>query len=126
MVEFDVDKYKITHLSMDIVFRHPESDKSRLPRDTEDKCALDKEHARIFMESASEQTFNAEEMLASYLTSSGKHLGEHLPVRLNNDTQPRRMAVTFPIQFNEKTFHMMTNKGIVDTKTLRLPVEASD
>ena len=125
MVEFDVGKYSITHLGMDIIFHHPESEKLRPSRDTEDKYGLDKEHARIFTESASEQTFNAEEMLASYLTSSGKHLGEHLPVRLNNDMQPRRMAVTFPIQFDEKTFHMMTNKGIVDIKTLRLAVEVS-
>jgi len=126
MVEFDVDKYLITHLGMEIVFHNPESEKLRLSRDIEDKYGLDKEHARIFTESASEQTFNAEEMLAGYLNSSGKHLGEHIPARLGSDTQPRRMAVTFPIRFNEKTFHIMTNKGIMDIKTLRLAVEVSD
>ena len=121
-----MDKYSITHLGMEIVFHHPKSKKLRLPRDTEDRYGLDKEHARIFTESASEQTFNAEEMLAGYLKSSGKRLGEHIPARVGGDTQPRRMAVTFPIKFNEKTFHMMTNKGIVHIKTLRLAVEVSE
>ena len=121
-----MDEYSITYIGMEIVFHHPESEKLRLSRDTEDKYGLDKEHARIFTESASEQTFNAKEMLAGYINSSGKHLGEHIPKRLGGNKQPRRVAVTFPIQFNEKTFHMMTNRGIVDIKTLRLAVEVSD
>ena len=121
-----MDDYSITHIGMEIVFHHPESEKLRLSRDTEDKYGVDKEHARIFMENASGQTFNAKEMLAGYIKSSGKHFGEHIPARPDGNEQPRRMAVTFPIQFNKKTFHMMTNKGIFDIKTLRLAVEVSD
>jgi hypothetical protein len=126
MVEFDVYEYSIIHIGMEVVFHHPESEKLRLSRDTENKYGLDKEHARIFTESASEQTFNAEEMLAGYINSSGKRLGEHILARLDGDTPPRRMAITFPIQFNAQTFHMMTNKGLVDIKTLRLAVEVGD
>jgi len=125
MVGFDMEEYSITHVGMEIDFYHPESDRLRLSRDIEDEYGLDKEHARIFTESASEQTFNAEEMLAGYINSSGKSLAEHLPASSGGDTQPRRIAITFPIQFNENTFHMMTTKGMVDIKTLRLAVEVS-
>ena len=119
-------EYSIIHIGMEVVFHHPESEKLRLSRETENKYGLDKEHARIFMENTSEQTFNAEEMLAGYINSSGKPLYEHIQARLKGDTPPRRMVITFPIQFNEQTFHMMTNKGLIDIKTLRLAVEVSD
>jgi hypothetical protein len=125
MVGFDMDEYSITHIGMDIDFHHPESDQLRLSCDIEDEYGQRKEHARIFTESASEQTFNAEEMLTGYINSSGKPMAEHIPARPGGDTQLRRMAITFPIQFNENTFHMMTNKGIVDIKMLRLAVEVS-
>ena len=114
--------YHITHIGMDIDFYDSESGTLKLSRKIEDEYGLEKEHAKIFTECSSKQIFNAKEMLACYLKRSGKSLIEHLPSNNLESDQPFCVAITFPIQFNENSFHMMTNKGVVDIKTLRLTV----
>ena len=122
MVLFEMSEYHITHIGMDIDFYTSERDTLKLSRKIEDEYGLEKEYARIFTECSSNQIFNADEMLTCYLKRSGKSLIEHLPSNSLESDQPFCAAITFPIQFNEDSFHMMTNKGVVDIKTLRLTV----
>ena len=113
----------VRHIGLDIDFHHPESQLLRLSPEIEDLYGLDKETASIFTENASGLTFNSEDMLDWYLVRSGKTLEEYLSEDASADGEPMRMAITFPIQFPENTFHMMTDKGAVDIKTLRLAIE---
>lgn len=119
-----MDGVTVRHIGLEIDFHHPESDKLRLSNEIEDDYSIDKEKAAIFTESASDQTFSSEDMLEWYLSRSPKSLAEHFPP---TDERPgeRRMAITFPIQFPENTFHMMTDRGAVDIKALKLAVEVT-
>ena len=117
--------YSIRHIGLEIDFHHPESDKLRLSHNIEDDYSLDKEKAAIFTETASSLTFSSEDMLEWYLSRSQKTLAEHLPESREETSDTRRMAITFPIQFPENTFHMMTDRGAVDIKTLRLAIEVT-
>jgi len=123
---FDMDAFRINHIGLDIDFYHPESDTLKLPQETENLYGIDKEKAAIFTETASGLDYSSEEMLEWYFSQSKKTLAEHLPHRNSSDVQPPRMAVIFPIQFPPNTFHIMTEQGNVDIKTLRLAVEVSD
>jgi hypothetical protein len=120
-----MDDYVISHIGLDIDFYHPQSDQLKLPRETEDLYAIDKEKAALFTETASGLDFSSEEMLEWYFTHSKKTLDEHLPKRGNSDAQPPRQAIIFPIQFPPGTFHIMTEQGAVDIKALRLAIEVS-
>ena len=120
-----MDGYRVSHIGLDIDFHHPESEQIKLPQETENLYGLDKEKAAIFTETASGLDFSSEEMLEWYFTQSQKSLAEHLPERASSDKAPPRIALIFPIQFPLGTFHMMTDRGTVDIKTLRLAVEVS-
>ncbi len=120
-----MEGFTIRHIGLEIDFHHPESARLRLSEETEDNYSIDKEKAAIFTETASNLTFSSEDMLEWYLTRSQKALAEHLPESTGDANETRRMAVTFPIQFPENTFHMMTDRGPVDIKTLRLAIEVT-
>lgn len=117
--------FEIRHIGLEIDFHHPESDVLRLSHDIEDAYGIDKEKAAIFTEWASDLTFSSEDMLEWYLTRSQKSLAEHFPDGPVEGDEPRRLAITFPIQFPENTFHMMTDRGAVDIKALKLAVEVT-
>lgn len=114
----------VRHIGLEIDFYHPDSDKLKLSENIEDRYGIDKEKAAIFTETASNLTFSSEDMLEWYLARSTKSLEERLPKRKSDDA-PRRTAITFPIQFPEQTFHMMTERGPVDIKALRLAIEVT-
>jgi hypothetical protein len=115
----------IRHIGLEIDFHHPESDKLRLSHQIEDDYSIDKERAAIFTETATVQVLNCEDMLDWYLMQSQTTLADHLPARTYGESEPRRRAVTFPLHFPEGTFHMMTDRGAVDIKTLRLAIEVT-
>ncbi|MBL6932016.1 MAG: hypothetical protein ISR45_03640 [Rhodospirillales bacterium] len=117
--------FSIRHIGLEIEFHHPQSDTLRLSHEIEDDYSIDKEKAAIFTETASNLTFSTEDMLEWYLSRSQKSLAEHLPDRVGEEDEIRRMAITFPIQFPENTFHMMTDRGAVDIKALRLAIEVT-
>lgn len=118
-------QHVIKHIGLDIEFHHPDSDKIKLPVETENLYAIDKEKAAIFTETASGMDFNSEEILDWYFTQSTKTLAEHMPKQPNSDKPPPRVAIIFPIQFPPGTFHIMTDRGAVDIKALRLAVAVS-
>lgn len=121
-----MDGYTISHIGLDIDYHHEESGQIKLLRETENLYAIDKEKAAIFTETASGLDYSSEEMLEWYFNQSGKSLAEHMPEPSGGDKQPPRRAIIFPIQFPEGTFHIMTDRGTVDIKTLRLAVEVSE
>jgi hypothetical protein len=118
-----MDGYTISHIGLNIEYHHEESSQLKLPRETENLYAIDKEKAAIFTETASGLDYSSEEMLEWYFTKSRKTLAEHLPERGSSDQPPPRTAIVFPIQFPEGVFHIMTDQGNVDIKTLRLAIE---
>ncbi len=119
------EDFSIRHIGLEIDFHHPESDKLRLSHEIEDSYGLEKEKAAIFTETASNLTFNSEDMLDWYLTRSQNSLAGYFPDRPDEDSETRRMAITFPLQFPQNTFHMMTDRGSVDIKALRLAIEVT-
>lgn len=121
-----MDGYRITHIGLDIDYHHDDSAQLKLPQETENLYAIDKEKAALFTETASGLDYSSEEMLEWYFTKSSKSLAEHMPERGGGDGQPPRVAIVFPIQFPEGTFHIMTDRGAVDIKTLRLAIEVSE
>ena len=118
-----MEDYSIRHIGLDIDFHHPESDILKVSREVEDTYGIDKEKAAIFTETASDETFNCEDLLDWYFRQSGKNLAAYMSEDSHGDAKKPRMAITFPIQFPANTFHMMTDRGPVDIKTLRLAVE---
>ncbi|NQU57083.1 MAG: hypothetical protein HQ513_07600 [Rhodospirillales bacterium] len=121
-----MDGFRVKHIGLDIDYYHPESEQLKLPQEIENLYGIDKEKAAIFTETASGLDYSSEEMLEWYFTQSRKSLAEHLPHRDSSDKQPPRMAIIFPIQFPAGSFHIMTDRGTVDIKTLRLAVEVSE
>lgn len=111
----------LRHVGLDIDYDHPDSAAIKLTSDVEDSYGIDKEHAAIFIETASGDEFSADELLRGYLRRSGKPLAGHLP----DMTGRNRMAAGFPIRFPENTFHMMTDRGAVPIKTLVIAVEVT-
>jgi len=121
-----MDGFNVKHIGLDIDYYHDESETLKLPSETQDLYGVDKEKAALFTETASGLDYSSEEMLEWYFTQSSKSLAEHLPPRSGSDKQPPRTAIIFPIQFPPGTFHIMTDRGTVDIKTLRLAVEVSE
>jgi hypothetical protein len=120
-----VDGYKISHIGLDIDFYHDHSDQIKLPSETENLYAIDKEKAVLFTETASGVKYSSEEMLEWYFTYSKKTLAEHLPTYGSSNEQFPRQAIIFPIQFPCGTFYIMTEHGAVDIKALRFAIEVS-
>lgn len=121
-----MDGYSIRHIGLDMDFYHPESESLKLTRGIEDSYSIDKEKAVIFIETASDSGYSPEDLLQWYFAGSKKALAEHLPARPAAAAgSSSRLAIVFPIQFPPETFHIMTDRGRVDIKTLRLAVEVS-
>jgi hypothetical protein len=73
-----MDGYKISHIGLDIDFYHDQSDQIKLPSETKNMYAIDKEQAGIFIETPSVVKYSSEEMLEWHFTHSKKTLAEHL------------------------------------------------
>jgi hypothetical protein len=120
-----MDGYKISHIGLDIDFYHDQSDQIKLPSETKNMYAIDKEQAGIFIETPSVVKYSSEEMLEWHLTHSKKTLAEHLPAHGSSDEESSRQAIISPIQFPCGTFHIVTEQGVVDIKALRMAIGVS-
>jgi len=111
-------------VGLDIDFHHPDSKSIKLTTEVEDAYSVDKEDAAIIIDNATERAYSPREMLDFYLLKSQKQPEDFLPGGADDGAQQRR-AIVLPLNFPENRFHMVTDRGVVDIKTLRLAVEIS-
>jgi len=121
----DTDEFTfvVQHIGLDMDFHHPKGRQLGMAPETIEKFESEREHAEIFIQSASGTAFSTEELLNWFLLQTGKSLAENLPAAALDKGRASgsgHVFVTFPIRFEEGVFHMQTEDGPQDLSGLKM------
>lgn len=116
--------FEVEHIGLDMDFYHPKGRKLGLAPETVEQFERDREHGEIFIQNASGTAYSTEEMLSWFLLQTGTTLADNLPGEKLQDP-PGHLFVTFPIRFEQGTFHMLTEDGPQDLSGLRVMTKVS-
>jgi len=114
----------VEHLGFEAKYYHPDSDSLDLPGATVDLYENHKDQARIFIQNVTGDAFSSAELLDWFLLQTQTRLDEHLPENAG-EGDAMRCFVTFPMRFPEGMFHMATNAGNTDMKSLKLLIQVT-
>lgn len=111
--------FEVEHIGLDMTFYHPKGRNLRLADAVIEAFETDRENADIFIHNASNTAYSTEELLSWFLLQSGTSLADQLP-KAALDKGEGHVFVTFPIRFEQGTFHMLTEDGPQDLSALKL------
>ncbi|MCW8916531.1 MAG: hypothetical protein OQK24_11860 [Magnetovibrio sp.] len=115
--------FDVQHIGLDMDFHHPKGRNLRLDDKVVEQFETDREHAEIFIQNASGDSFSTEELLSWFLLQTQTTLAQHVPQKALKDaleTGSGHVFVTFPIRFEANTFHMITEEGPQDISALKV------
>ncbi len=115
--------FEVQHIGLDMDFHHPKGRNLRLDEKVVEQFETDREHAEIFIQNASGDGFSTEELLSWFLLQTGTTLAQHVPQKALKDALEKgkgHVFVTFPIRFEQNTFHMITEEGPQDLSALKV------
>jgi len=115
--------FEVEHIGLDMDFHHPKGRGLRLAPDVIEAFETEREHAEIFIQNTSGDGFSTEELLSWFLLQTGSTLAQHLPQTTLKGAMEKgegHVFVTFPIRFEQGTFHMQTEEGAQDIAALKL------
>jgi len=114
-----VSPYAVEHIGLDMAFHHPRGSSLKLANEVIEIYETDKEHAEIFVQTATDTAFSPVEMLNWFLMQTKTTVADHFP----KGTQPSEghpVLMTFPIRFENGTFTLKTEEGATDLSHLKL------
>ena len=119
-----MSRYRIEHIALDMAFHNQGRTQINPAASVVEAFEDDKEHAEIFIQTATNESFSQIEILNWFLLQTRTTIADHLPPGAFATDKP--VFVTFPVRFEPGTFHMQTTVGIGDLSHLKLMCKVSE
>lgn len=119
-----MSRYRIEHIALDMAFHNQGRAQISPAAAVVEAFEGDKEHAEIFIQTATNESFSQIEILNWFLLQTRTTIADHLPPGAFATDKP--VFVTFPVRFEPGTFHMQTTAGIGDISHLKLMCKVTE
>ncbi|PHS76525.1 MAG: hypothetical protein COB59_11060 [Rhodospirillaceae bacterium] len=116
--------YTVEHIGLDMAFHHPRGANLKLADAVIEAYETDKEHAEIFVQTATDTAFSPVEILNWFLMQTQTTISDHLP-KNTRPSEGHPVLMTFPIRFEIGTFSLQTEAGKTDLSHLKLMCKIS-